>query len=105
MELVAAVAGPLVGGAISLALYLNKKNSSRIERGFETVNNNIVSVERKVDDFRFDVARNYVTNDDLVMHIKGEEEWHLSMHEQISEVKVQLRDIRNSIDRNTLDRQ
>lgn len=103
MELVAAIAGPLVGGAISMALWLNKKNSRSIEKGFDSISANIRSVERKVDDFRVDVAKNYVTNDDLMLHIKGEEDWHVSMNDQMMEVRTQLRDIRNSIDRYTID--
>lgn len=97
MELVAAIAGPIIGGVISLSLWLNKKNSLLIDKGFETLSNNMRSIERKVDDFRVDVAKNYVTNEDLVLHIQNEETWHAEMKDQMSEVRSQLRDIRNSI--------
>jgi len=99
MELVAAVAGPVITGAISLSLWLNKKNSLHIDKGFESISYNISSIERKVDDFRVEVAKSYVTNDDLVLHIKGEESWHVQMNDQMSEIRSQLRDIRNSIDK------
>lgn len=97
MELVAAIAGPIIGGVISLSLWLNKKNSLLIDKGFETLSSNMRSIERKVDDFRVDVAKNYVTNEDLVLHIQNEETWHAEMKDQMSEVRSQLRDIRNSI--------
>jgi len=97
MELVAAIAGPIIGGVISLSLWLNKKNSLLIDKGFETLSSNMRSIERKVDDFRVDVAKNYATNEDLVLHIQNEESWHAQMNDQMSEIRSQLRDIRNSI--------
>lgn len=103
MELVAAVVGPIVGGMISVVIWLNKKNSEHIESGFNRLNTTLNVVERKVDDFRVDVAKNYVTNEDLVIHIKGEDQWHLEMKNQISEVKTEIRDLRNAMDRFYLD--
>lgn len=98
-ELIAAIIGPLLGGTVSLALWLNKKNSNHIENGFSKLGEHVTVVERKVDDLRVDVAKNYVTNDDLVEHIQGEEIWHKSMNDQMSSVRSEIRDVRNSIDR------
>lgn len=98
-EIVAAIVGPLLGGVVSLALWLNKKNSNHIENGFSKLGDHVTIVERKVDDLRVDVAKNYVTNEDLVEHIEGEEGWHNSMREQMSSVRTEIRDVRNSIDR------
>lgn len=98
-EVVAAIVGPLLGGLVSLALWLNKKNSNHIENGFNKLGDHVTVVERKVDDLRVDVAKNYVTNEDLADHIEGEEAWHSSMNDQMSSVRTELRDVRNSIDR------
>jgi hypothetical protein len=98
-ELLAAIVGPILGGLISLGLWLNKKNSNHIEDGFNKLGSHVTVVERKVDDLRVDVAKNYVTNDELVDHIKGEEIWHKSMNDQMASVRSEIRDVRNSVDK------
>ena len=96
-EIVAAIVGPLVGGALSLALWLNKKNAEHIEKGFEKVGGDIQRVEREVSDMRVDVAKNYVTNEELVAHIKGEESWHAAINGQMDDIRTDIRDIRNNV--------
>lgn len=96
-EIIAAIVGPLVGGALSLALWLNKKNVEHIEKGFEKVGGDIQRVEREVSDMRVDVAKNYVTNEELVAHIKGEEAWHAAINGQMDDIRSDIRDIRNNV--------
>ena len=96
-EIFAAVIGPMFGGALSLVLWLNKKNEEHIERGFEKVGGDLQRVERQVSDMRVDVAKNYVTNEELVAHIKGEEAWHASINAQIDDIRSDIRDIRNNV--------
>jgi len=102
-EVIVALLGPMAGGIMSMVLFLNRRNSERIDRGFSTLNNNVNCIERKIDDIRVDVAKNYVTNDDLTSHIQAEETWHEEMNSQMREVRVELRDIRNSFDRMTIE--
>ena len=103
-ELLAAILGPIAGGIVSLYLWQNKKNYDFIEEKFRGLTTTSNVIERKIDDIRLDVAKNYVTNDDLTTHIKGEEKWHEEMNSQMREVRVELRDLRNSFDRMTLER-
>ena len=95
--------GPTIGGVVSVSIWLNKRSAERIDKGFTDISTNITTIERKIDDFRVDVAKNYVTNDDLYNHIQGEENWHESMNEQMREVKTELRDFRNTMDRMSLE--
>ena len=46
---------------------------------------------------RVDVAKNYVTNEELVAHIKGEESWHAAINGQIDDIRTDIRDIRNNV--------
>lgn len=97
-EIIAAVVGPVVGGIVSLYLWQNKKNYEFINSGFTNLNTNVNVIERKIDDIRVDVAKNYVTNDELVAHIQGEEQWHKIMHDEVSGIRKELSDVRNKLE-------
>ncbi len=98
-ELILAIAGPFIGGAISIFVWSNKRNYDTMTNGFSSLNTTVNVIERKMDDLRVDVAKNYVTNDDLLQHIKNEEEWHGSMDRRIDNMNNDVKELRNSIDR------
>ena len=98
-ELLAAILGPVMGGAISLYLWQNRKNYEFINSNFSNLNTNVNVIERKMDDLRVDVAKNYVTNEDLVRHIAGEEEWHTAINGRMDNINTELRGLKNSLDR------
>ena len=95
-EIVAAIIGPVLGGVISLGLFLNKKNSDFISKGFDNISIHMSSIECKVDEIRLDVAKNYVTNDVLTAHIKGEEDWHLRFNDDLSNIRDDISQIREN---------
>ena len=97
-ELIAAVIGPVLGGVVSLFLWQNKKNYEFINSGFRNLDTTTNVIERKLDDLRYDVAKNYVTNDDLMTHIKGEQEWHQHMDCEVSNIRKEISDVRNIIE-------
>ena len=98
-EIIAAVLGPIAGGVVSLYLWQNKKNYEFINNNFSNLNTSVNVIERKIDDIRVDVAKNYVTNEDLLLHIKGEEEWHTSIDKRMDSVSREVLNLKNSIDR------
>jgi len=98
-ELLTAILGPIVGASVSLLVWVSKKNSEQLQHGFSCINTTINVIERKIDDMRVDVAKNYVSNDDLRNHIKSEEEWHVKFTEELSEMKKDIREMRNYMDR------
>ena len=93
-EVVAAILGPLLGGAVSLAVWVNKKNSEYITRGFEKMADNVQTIERKIDVVKYEMARNYVTNDVLNSHIAGEETWHQHFNNEMKDIKEDIREVR-----------
>ena len=98
-ELVLAVIGPLVGGAISVFVWSNKRNYDTMTSGFSSLNTTVNVIERKMDDLRVDVAKNYVTNEDLLVHIKGEEDWHHSIDKRIDRLGLDIKELRNGMDK------
>lgn len=89
-ELIVALLGPIAGGAISIFVWTSKKNYEFMNSGFTSLNTTVNVIERKLDDLRVDVAKNYVTNEELMTHIRGEEEWHKSINESIKEIRDKL---------------
>ena len=97
-EIIAAIIAPALTGTISLSLYLNKKNNDFINAGFERLHGTVESIERKVDDLRLDVAKNYVTNDTLTAHITGEEEWHVRFGDEMQQMRDEVTTTRVIVD-------
>lgn len=93
-EIVAAILGPILGGVVSVAVWTNKKNSEHITRGFEKLGDNVQAIERQIDTVKYEMARNYVTNDVLNAHIAGEETWHQHFNNEMQEMRQDLREVR-----------
>lgn len=104
-EILAAIIGPTLGGMISLSMWFNKKNSNYVRDGFDRISQSIQVIERKLDDVRIDVAKNYVTNDELTAHITGEEEWHIRFGSEMQQMRDEVTATRVIVDRMWMDYQ
>ena len=93
-ELIAAIVGPILGGTISLMLWIGRRNASLISDGFKDVHSGMDRVERKVDDLKDDVNKNYVRNNVLEKHITMEEDWHTQVADQVQQMRVEMREDR-----------
>ena len=96
-EIVAAIIGPLLGGIISVGVWMNKKNSEYIARGFERLGDDVRAIEVKIDTVKYEMARNYVTNDTLNAHIAGEETWHQHFNAELGEMRKDIREVRTHV--------
>ena len=52
------------------------------------------AIELKIDTVKYEMARNYVTNDVLNSHIAGEETWHQHFNNELRELREDVREIR-----------
>ena len=103
VELSIALIAPTLGGVISIFIWFNKRNSETVQKSFDLLYDSTQKIERKVDEISLDVAKNYVTNDDLTAHINGEEEWHKLMHEEVRDIKADVKGTREIINRILID--
>ena len=103
MEIVVAVLGPLMGGLISLVVFVNKKNGEFMSSEFNRIHERLGDINEKVDDLRFDVAKNYVTNEELTAHITGEEAWHIRFGEEMQQTRDEVTATRVIVDRMWMD--
>jgi hypothetical protein len=78
-----AVAGPVAGVLLSVILYFSRKT-------LEDVSSSLKNVETSLVELRVEVPKSYVTKEELLTHMKAEENWH-------SHITTQLRDIRDEM--------
>ena len=102
-EIIAAILGPTLGGMISLSMWFNKKNTDYVRDGFNRLSTSVEAIERKLDDVRLDVAKNYVTNDELTNHIQNEEEWHIRFGGEMQQMRDEVTATRVIVDRMWMD--
>jgi len=94
---VVALIGPLLGGVISVGIWMNKKSSEHISSGFEKLGDNVRAIELKIDGVKYEMARNYVTNEVLNSHIAGEETWHQHFNNELREMREDIREVRRNV--------
>ncbi len=97
---VVALIGPLLGGVISVGIWMNKKSSEHISSWFEKLGDNVRAIELKIDGVKYEMARNYVTNDVLNSHIAGEETWHQHFNNELREMREDIREVRRNVTEN-----
>ena len=105
MEIVVAILGPMMGGMISLFVYVNKRNGQFMTNEFNRIHETLVKVDEKIDDLRVNVAENYVTNGQLVNHITSEENWHVRFAEEMAQTRDECTATRVIVDRMWMDYQ
>ena len=98
MEIVVAVLGPLMGGLISLVVFVNKKNGEFMSTEFNRIHSRLGDINGKVDNLQLDVAKNYVTNAELTAHITGEEAWHIRFGEEMQQTRNEVTATRVIVD-------
>ncbi len=64
-ELAVAILGPIVASGLSLIVWINKRNTDRLDSVFES----ITSLERTVEDMHIDMVKDYVTKEELKDHV------------------------------------
>jgi len=82
--------------------WLLDRNSKRTESMLKTTNTVIERVVGKVGDLesgfhdmRAEMPMKFVTKDDLLMHIKSEDQWHEQTNERLREIREELITLRN----------
>jgi hypothetical protein len=98
VEIVVAVLGPLMGGLISLVVFVNKKNGEFMTTEFNRIHERLGDINGKVDNLQLDVAKNYVTNAELTAHITGEEAWHIRFGEEMQQTRDEVTATRVIVD-------
>jgi sRNA-binding carbon storage regulator CsrA len=86
--LVLAVVGPTVGAVLSIILWLTKRNIEDMTSTLTKVNDNVVALS-------VEIPKTYVTKDELLIHIRSEEQQHRHANEQLLEIRAELKELRS----------
>ena len=89
-ELIAAVFGPLLAGALTLAIWQSKNNSDNITRSLDEMHSCVHKVDQKVDEFCIKAAETYVTREELRGHVEAESDWHDQHHTEVKELRAEM---------------
>ena len=103
-ELATALIGPVLGGVISLVLWLNKRNTSQIDLGFEKIHSSVGSIvvkveqiDDKVENLKVDVAKNYVTKEHLDNIIESERDHQRRTERSLEELREDIKENREKV--------
>jgi len=94
MELLLAIIGPCLGGIISIGVWQSKKNSENVRCGLNNLHDCVHEMSIKMETLTIDVAKNYVTQEELENHEKREEQWHKEGQVEVKEIKSDIKEIK-----------
>ena len=94
MELILAILGPCLGGIISIGVWQARRNSENVQSGLNNLHDCVHEMSIKMETLTIDVAKNYVTQNELENHEKREEEWHRENQDEIKEIKTDIKAIK-----------
>jgi hypothetical protein len=94
MELILAIIGPCLGGIISVGVWQSRRNSENVQSGLNNLHSCVHEMSLKVETLSIDVAKNYVTQEELENHEKREEEWHRENQDEVKEIKSDIKEIK-----------
>jgi hypothetical protein len=65
---------------------------------FNRIHSRLGDINGKVDNLQLDVAKNYVTNEELTAHITGEDAWHIRFAEDMQQTRNEVTATRVIVD-------
>lgn len=97
-EIIAAIVGPLLGGVVSVIIWIGKKNADKIDNGFIRLNSNVEIITKNLSDIKLDIAKNYTTRDDLLDHMREEEGLREVTNEHLKQIRQDIKDLSQKSD-------
>jgi len=96
MELLVAVLGPILGGAFSIIIWQSKSNSEQIKDSIKLLHSSVEQVDDKVTSMSIDNVKIFATKDELMRHEEKEEHRYDTFREEMEEMKVDIKSIKES---------
>ena len=89
-ELIAAVLGPVVGAVFGIVGFSSKRNIATTDSQLDSIAENVEVISHQVTNLQIQLPTKYVTKEELLQHIQGEDRWQ-------EEVMRELREIREEV--------
>ena len=98
-ELLAAVVGPILGGIVSVVLWVGNRNAKAIDLGFnklqttiERVDVRIEQVDDRVDDLKEEISKTYVSNARFKDHIERQSDMQARLTDEVKRLRDDTKD-------------
>jgi archaellum component FlaC len=89
-ELLAAILGPLVGGVFGITGFMSRRNINVTDKQLDQIKETVELVSHQVTSLQIQLPSNYVSKEDLAIHINKEESWHNQVLREIRELREEI---------------
>ena len=89
-EVVAAIVGPVAGAMVGIFAFISKRNMVTIDSQIRAISAQVSEVSDKVTELHITLPSKYVTKEELLRHIQGEEYFH-------NKFLSEMRDLRDEV--------
>lgn len=89
-ELIAAIVGPMAGAVFGIVGFTSKRNLNITDAKLHSIAENVEVISHQVTNLQISLPTNYVTKQELVHHIQGEETWHRDLSNQLRELREEV---------------
>ena len=97
MELVLAVVGPVAGAVFGMGTFLVRRSMTATDARLTDIAENIEVISHQVTSLQVSLPTTYVTKEELLLHIRGEERQHAETMERLRELREELSSIRSEM--------
>ena len=89
-ELIAAVVGPIAGCVFGIFGFVSRRSMITTDKQLTTIAESVEQVSHQVTDLLITLPTKYVTKEELIDHIRGEEIFHNQMLSQLRELRDEV---------------
>ena len=89
-ELIAAVLGPVVGAVFGIVGFSSKRNLATTDSQLDSIAENVEVISHQVTNLQIQLPTKYVTKEELLQHIKGEDRWQQELMREIREIREEV---------------
>ena len=89
-ELIAAVLGPIIGAIFGVTGFMSSRNIKVTDKQLDEIKETIELVGHQVTAIQIQLPSNYVSKEDLAIHVNKEETWHNQVLREIRELREEI---------------
>jgi archaellum component FlaC len=89
-ELLAAILGPVVGAIFGITGFMSRRNINVTDKQLDTISENVELISHQVTALQIQLPSNYVSKEDLAIHVNKEEHWHNQVLREIRELREEI---------------
>jgi hypothetical protein len=89
-ELIAAIVGPIAGAVFGIVGFTSKRNIKVTDSQLQSIAENVEVIGHQVTDLQIRLPTQYVSKEELLFHVQGEEQFHRDISNQLRELRDEV---------------